>query len=129
MNNLTIKEFIITGISLILVDSVFLTSISGFFNKMINEIQGSPMTIDPIAMVLTYLVIVSGIYYFIIKPREPILKAALLGWLVYFTFELTNKAIIKKWTWESVAIDGIWGGILFGLSTYLIYKFINYEQK
>ena len=49
-----------------------------------------------------------------------------LGWFVYLVYEFTNKAIMTKWYWTSVIIDGTWGGILFGLTTFLYYKLRHY---
>ena len=43
-----------------------------------------------------------------------------------FFIEFTNKAIMPKWNWTSVIIDGTWGGILFGLTTFLYYKLRPY---
>ena len=39
-------------------------------------------------------------------------NAALIGALGYGTYEFTNYAILKDWTWEMVWIDGIWGTCL-----------------
>ena len=41
-------------------------------------------------------------------------------------YETTNKAILKDWSWKTVMIDGIWGGILFALTTYLTYTLYSY---
>ena len=117
------KDLILTAIVLILVDSIFLGSVASFFQKMITKIQGSPMTMDPIATFLVYIVLVSGLYYFIIQREAPISDALLLGWLVYLTYELTNKAILKNWNYTAVLIDGLWGGLLFAITTYLVYQF------
>ncbi|MEM9968162.1 MAG: DUF2177 family protein [Pseudomonadota bacterium] len=43
-------------------------------------------------------------------------NAALLGAVAYGTYEFTNLAILKDWTWRMVIIDGIWGTILTGTS-------------
>ena len=40
-------------------------------------------------------------------------------------YETTNKAILKKWTWFTVLLDGIWGGILFATTTFIIYKLFS----
>ena len=50
--------------------------------------------------------------------------AAILGWVIYMVFESTNYAIFKKWKMETILLDGIWGGILFGLTAY-IFLLIN----
>ena len=70
---------------------------------------------------LSYLTLTLGLYYFIIRTRKPVIEAMLIGWFVYFVYELTNKAIISNWNWTTVIIDGLWGGISFGLTTWLFY--------
>ena len=114
------------AIIMTLVDAVFLTSISPIFNKMLTQIQGSPIALEPISTTLCYFVLLAGLYYFIIKDKKPVLDAMFLGWFVYLVYELTNKAIISKWNWTAVLIDGTWGGILFGLTTFLYYKLRPY---
>jgi uncharacterized membrane protein len=37
-------------------------------------------------------------------------------------YELTNMAIIKKWNYTTVLLDGVWGGILFALTTFVYIK-------
>lgn len=125
MNNWNIKELLITALVFVVVDFFFLSSVSGFFNKMITGIQGSPMVLDLTAVLLTYIVLVAGLYYFIIMRKDTVGNAMLLGWLVYFTYELTNKAIIKGWDWKSVLIDGLWGGFLFGITTFIVYQILD----
>ena len=44
-------------------------------------------------------------------------------------YETTNKAIFNKWTWSTVLIDGLWGGILFGLTTFLTYRLVAFYEK
>ena len=45
-------------------DAVFLTSVSPLFNKMLTEIQGSAISLEPISTTLCYLVLLAGLYYF-----------------------------------------------------------------
>lgn len=105
-----------------IVDAVFLNMLSPFFNKMLIQIQGHGIKLEPFSTVGAYLVLVAGVYYFIIKDNKPVLDAMLLGWFVYLVYEFTNKAIMPKWSWMAVLIDGTWGGILFGLTTFIYYK-------
>lgn len=42
--------------------------------------------------------------------------AALIGAMAYGTYEFTNLATLKDWTWRMVATDLIWGTFLTGLS-------------
>jgi uncharacterized membrane protein len=43
-------------------------------------------------------------------------NAMLLGALAYGTYEFTNLAILKDWTWRMVIADGVWGTLLTGVS-------------
>lgn len=108
-----------------ILDYLYLSNVGGFFNKMINNIQGSDLKLDLLPAILCYFTLVFGLYYFIIRRNESILNAMLLGWIIYLVYELTNKAIIKNWSWMAVIIDGVWGGLLFGLTTFITYKIIG----
>lgn len=109
-----------------LIDYVYLTSIGDFFNKNIKKIQGSPIKMKYLGAIICYPLMIFGLYYFIIKNKSNyktkgamIRDAAILGWIIYGVYESTNYAIIDKWNLEMVIIDGLWGGVLFGLTTYI----------
>ena len=82
------------------------------------------MMMNYLAAGLCYVVIIACVYKFIILPGASILDAAMLGWSVYLIYELTNKALFNLWSWNTVLIDGLWGGILFAGSVY-IYRAIK----
>lgn len=42
--------------------------------------------------------------------------AALLGAMAYGTYEFTNLATLRGWSWRMVAIDLTWGTLLTGVS-------------
>lgn len=41
---------------------------------------------------------------------------ALVGLLAYGTYELTNMATLRDWSWRLVAIDVTWGAVLSALA-------------
>ena len=41
-----------------------------------------------------------------------------LGLVAYGTYEFTNYATLRDWSFEQVAVDTIWGGILTGFSAW-----------
>ena len=116
-----ILEIILTGILFVVIDSIYLSSVSKYFNKQILSVQGNNLKLEPISAILCYIVLIFSIYYFIISRHARILDAMLLGWTIYLVYELTNKAIISKWSWRTVLLDGVWGGILYGLTTLIVY--------
>jgi len=116
------NQLIISVVLLLLLDSVFLYTISDLFKQQILDVQGSPMKINMLGGALCYLLLILGLYYFIIKPHRSVMDAFLLGIVVYGVYETTTYALLKKWRLQTVMIDTLWGGILFALTTYLTYK-------
>ena len=126
------KEILILAVSLFAIDMVYLRSIADHFQTQVSLVQGSQMTIDYLAAALCYVVLVFGLYWFVVKDanlskiqnwNSPVLKeilwrSALLGWVIYGVYELTTKGILKKWMWSTVVMDTVWGGILFALSVF-----------
>lgn len=116
-----ISDILLLAVIFTAVDLGFLRILIPFWNKQLIQVQGSPLSMNYLAAVLAYLILILGLYYFIIRSQKPVIEAMLIGWFVYFVYELTNKAIISRWNWQTVIIDGVWGGLLFGLTTWIFY--------
>ena len=119
-----ILDIIKVGIIMVLLDSVYLTAFKKHFANQILIVQSKPMSVQMLPVIVTYCILVFGLYYFIIKQRKSVMDAALLGFVIYAVYEFTNKSIIKDWTYFTAILDVTWGTILFGLTTYL-YNIIN----
>jgi len=120
---LTRKQFIyifVSSIVFIMIDSVYLNFIKDYFNNQVKLIQGSSIKINSYAIIICYIILIFGINYFIIIPNRSILDAFLLGLIIYGVYETTNMALFSKWSWTTVLIDTLWGGILFALTTTII---------
>jgi uncharacterized membrane protein len=91
------------------------------FNKQIIAVQGSPVVFDMYAAILCYIALIFGIYYFIIREKKSILEAFLLGVIIYAVYETTTLALLKNWTYKTAIIDTTWGGVLFALTTFIVY--------
>lgn len=117
-------KLLMHAILLLAIDSIYLTTVSGYFNQQVKIIQGSRIDMNYTSAALCYGFLLYGWYYFIHAKKASILDAFILGSIIYGIFETTNKAIFKKWSWMSVAIDTLWGGILYALFTYISRKFM-----
>jgi uncharacterized membrane protein len=118
-----IKKFLIIGTLLVLVDFIYLKSMSNYYKKLVFKIQGTEMVFNLYYTILCYLILVFGLQYLIINKEGSILDAAILGWVIYGVFEATNGVIFKNWElWPSVIIDTLWGGILFAIITFIYNK-------
>ncbi len=113
------KNFIILSVLFTLIDYIYLSVMSKHFKKLVNKIQGSEMKFRMYPAIFCYIFLVCGLYYFIISQNKNHFDAAILGWVIYGVYETTNAAIFKDWDMKSVIIDTIWGGVLFGSTTYI----------
>lgn len=118
-------KLLVSAIILVILDSFYLNTIKNYFSNQIKIIQGTPIQINFLATLLSYIFLIFGINYFIIKPNRNIQDAFLLGIVIYGVFETTSKALFIKWTWLTVLIDTLWGGILFVLTTLVTRQIFN----
>ena len=117
-------EFIVIIIAgcLVLLDSVYLQIMKNAFNKQIMLIQGSPIQLNIFAAIGCYISLIFGLYYFIIREKRSVKDAFLLGIVIYSVYDLTTLALLKKWSPMISLIDSVWGGILFALTTAIVYR-------
>ena len=128
MNSRVLLQFLITFVVFVTLDSIYLTSMKGYFDNQVKSIQGSVISMNLVPAVLCYISLVFGVYYFIIKERKPLSDAFLLGLVIYTVYEFTNWALFKNWKPLTVVIDSLWGAVLFTLTTaisYFIYGKLN----
>ena len=66
-----------------------------------------------------YALYVIGVIYFAVmpalqaeRPELALMNGAFLGFLAYGTYEATNMATIKGWSWQMLLTDVTWGTIL-----------------
>ena len=119
-----ILDIVKVGVIMILLDSIYLSMSKNYFARQIQSIQGKQMRVLMLPVIITYCILVFGLYYFIIKQRRSLVDAALLGFVIYGVYEFTNKSIITDWLYLTTFIDVTWGTILFVLTTYL-YNVLN----
>ena len=112
--------FLITAILLVVVDFIYLNIIRSYFENQVKIVQGSPLQVNFLGLVLCYIFLIFGLNYFIIKSKRSAYDAFLLGILIYGVFETTNYALFKKWSIFTVILDTLWGGTLFAIVTFII---------
>jgi len=68
---------------------------------------------------LFYALIVVGVVYFAVWPAlesgsaaTAALRGALFGFFTYATYDLTNQATLRNWTWTLSLSDMAWGTVL-----------------
>jgi uncharacterized membrane protein len=116
-----LKRFFAATVILLTLDALYLYATLNMFKEQIIKVQRVVMEFRIEGAILCYLAIVLGINYFIIQPKRSPMDAFLLGLMVYAIYDTTNYATLKKWSPYLAAMDSIWGGTLFALTTYLTY--------
>lgn len=119
---MNIKQIIISGVIMLLLDSVYLSIFKNFFNNIVNDIQNSKIKFKILGAVLCYIFLIFGLNYFIIDQKKPFLDAFLLGIVIYAVYETTSYALLDKWPLKAVILDTMWGGVLFTLTYFLTLK-------
>ena len=105
-----------------ILDAIFLYSTHRIVLPVYKSIQGSPVSIRYSSAIVCYIFMTAGLYYFIIRENRTPFEAFLLGLFVYGVYDTTVFAVFRKYTLEIVIMDIIWGGVLFGTTTWLYNK-------
>jgi len=117
-----LNELKIIGIVLVIFMILDLPMIFFINNKMYADqflkINGSSYSGVAVIIfgILSYLTLALGIYYFGVKQNS-YLNAAILGFVVYGTYNFTNLAAIKNYEIKTGVIDIVWGTTLCFLVT------------
>lgn len=106
-------------ILLLVIDSIWVLGASRIHMNVIEDVQKSKPQINPLAALLFY--VLAPIGYIVITKKlvrtseEAFLYGALLGLLMYGTFDLTNKAIFTDYPWTYTIADMTWGTLCVGI--------------
>lgn len=120
-----LKIFFYIFFLLLLLDAVYISIFSLFFNTLFKRVQGGRnLSLRYGAFVATYLFMASIIYYFRLVKKFTINEMFLLGFSIYGVYELTNYTTLLDWNMKMVVLDTIWGGSLFATTTLLMKKLI-----
>jgi uncharacterized membrane protein len=89
------------------------------------QIQKSSVIFNKLAAILFYLFAPIGFFIFI-KPLSNNKKLAfnygiIMGFLMYMTYDFTNKAIFTDYPWDYAIKDIIWGCLLYGVVSYIMF--------
>ncbi len=125
--------YALTTVIFFAIDMVWLGIVArNFYRQHLGYIMAEQ--VNWIAAIVFYLLYIGGILYFAILPafhqqaswQQAALNGAVLGFLCYATYDLTNLATLKNWPLTVVLIDIVWGTVLTGsvagISLFLVRK-------
>lgn len=125
------SSFLVAGLVMAAIDAVWLSIVANKFYKS----QIGPLLLDKPNMAAAaafYVIYVVGIVAFAVLPaldrgawQHALGYGALLGFVAYATYDLTNLATLKGFTPKLVAVDLLWGTVLtasVAVVTYFVVK-------
>lgn len=115
------NKYIIGSIILILLDITWIQLFMGqLFVHMIFNIQKEKIKINYFYVILSYIWILFSYNYFVIRKSFSIIDSFLFGCAIYGIYEFTNASLFSKWNNLIIFLDILWGGTLYGLTTWFI---------
>lgn len=121
-----IKLILTATVAILVLDGIWLGFIAKSFylshmGDLLTVKQGSIQANIP-AAVLVYCVLVGGILIFVYPLAQgSVLKAlvygALFGLAAYGTYDFTNMALVRGWSWTLTIVDVIWGMVICSLTS------------
>ena len=113
---------LVTAIVLLSLDYIYLNLMSSYFQNQVKRVQGTPLKMNFVGVALCYILLIIGLYYFIIKLNKSVSDAFLLGLVIYGVYETTTLGLFTNWSILTVIIDTLWGASLFAITTFIINK-------
>ena len=114
------KTILLILVIMLLLDSVYLFLTKSIFGELVAKIQRTAMQFRMEGAIVVYLLLALGLYYFIVKPGLSAWEAALLGLVIYGTFDFTNYTMFKNYDLKIAIMDTVWGSLLFALTTLIL---------
>jgi uncharacterized membrane protein len=124
-------SYLVTLATFVAVDMAWLgTMASRFYKPMLGDIAIAGVNLPP--AVVFYTVYPVGLMIFAIEPalragswlNAPI-YGALFGFFTYATYDLSNQATLRNWTFALTAVDVAWGTFLGALTSAVTFWVIS----
>jgi len=111
-----------TGVAVLALDGVWLSFMSTrFYRPKLGDLLAANFKIAP--ALAFYAIYLFGVTRFAVLPavqqggwEKAALDGALLGLTAYATYDLTNLATLREWSWSVTIVDLIWGVLLTALA-------------
>lgn len=116
--------YVSTLVIFLAVDAVGISKlIRPVFERHVGDLLADPFRVGPAAFF--YSLYIVGVLYFVSvpalkagQPVQALIGGVLIGLMCYGTYEFTNLATLRDWSWEQVITDTLWGGALTGASAW-----------
>lgn len=114
---------------LLCIDIFWLMFRQQYHDTLFYSIQKSKLSVNYIAAVLVYVTLAIALFYGSVTYSRDSFEAgkrgALIGFIMYVFYDLTNMATLANYTWTMVFTDSIWGMVLSAIAATIGYKLIK----
>jgi uncharacterized membrane protein len=115
-----LTAWLAAGVLFLALDAAWLSLMSArLYRPVIGELMSGK--VEPLPAICFYLLYISGLVFFAIWPTAKagdygwaLLYGAMLGVVAYGTYDLTNQATLRVWSWKLTIADVVWGGFASG---------------
>ncbi len=126
-----VEHYLVAAVLFVIIDAVWIKFIAnGFYKAQMGTLLRKKPNFIP--AVIFYLLYMLGIIIFVVDPAlaknslsYALGHGALLGLLMYATYDLTNHSTLKNWPAKITYVDMVWGTIITaGVSvvTFVIFR-------
>ncbi|MFT4935389.1 MAG: putative membrane protein [Pseudoalteromonas distincta] len=124
-----------TGLAFAIIDAVWLTTVGPkLYRPTLDEVLADQFALGP--AIAFYLIYIAGIMILAISPAvrdggwtQALATGAILGFLCYATYDLTNQATLKVWATHITLADIAWGTVLTGASATAGYFVTRWAER
>ena len=117
--------YLSTLIAFLTLDTIWLGLAGGpFYSAVLGGLMLDEFRVVP--AVLFYLLYITGIVMFVLPLSRqrggrwaPAIYGACFGLCAYGTYDLTNHAVLRVWTWQLTVIDMAWGAAATGAASFI----------
>ena len=112
-------------------DAVWLSLRHKYHERLFEGIQRSPLEIRWIAAIFVYVILITSLYLGAVSMATSVenaaFRGAVVGFLMYAFYDLTNYATLTQYTLEMVLTDTLWGTALCTIAAIVGYFFTQQE--
>jgi uncharacterized membrane protein len=122
--------------TLLVLDIVYIASVSFFYKKSIRKIQGGDdMRLNIYSGIVCYVIMIIGLVFITVtqlsrygslrslshinKLKYALRFGGILGFVIYGVFNTTNLTLFKRYSIPLAVIDILWGTLLYTIATYV----------
>ncbi len=121
----TIVLYLATAATFLVLDALMLNFVMApLFRETLGAAMADSPRYGPAAVF--YLFYVAGLLWFVSVPAlrgdapvQALIGGAILGAIAYGTYEFSNYATLRDWSWQMVVTDLTWGTVLTAVSAWV----------